>query len=152
MTRASLRHTMNYRDLLNLFRSSRHQRCSVKKGVLKTFANFTCVGISFLITLLVFRPATLSKSYRRSHQKCSIKAPVQESLFVKVVGLQTCNFMKKRLRHRCFPVNIMKFLRKPTLKNTYEQLLLKIGVIHKGCLHKFGNFWDPPPPVQVCPH
>ena len=26
------------------------------------------------------------------------------------------------------------------------------GVIHKGCPHKFGNFWDPPPPVQACPH
>ena len=31
---------MNDRDLLGLFRSS-HQRCSVKKGVLKNFANFT---------------------------------------------------------------------------------------------------------------
>ena len=30
MTRASLRHTMNHRDLLGLFRSS-HWRCSVKK-------------------------------------------------------------------------------------------------------------------------
>ena len=38
MTRASLHHTMNHRDVvLNLLRSS-HQRCSVKKGVLKTFA------------------------------------------------------------------------------------------------------------------
>ena len=26
------------------------------------------------------------------------------------------------------------------------------GVIHKGYPHKFGNFWDPPPPVQACPH
>ena len=31
---------MNHRDLLGLFRSS-HRRCSVKKGVLKKFANFT---------------------------------------------------------------------------------------------------------------
>ena len=27
-----------------------------------------------------------------------------------------------------------------------------LGVIHKGCLHQFGNFWDPLPPVQTCPH
>ena len=27
-----------------------------------------------------------------------------------------------------------------------------LGVIHKGCLHKFGTFWDPRPPVQTCPH
>ena len=34
-----------------------------------------------------------------------------------------CNFIKKRLQHRCFPVNIAKFL-KPILKNIYERLLL----------------------------
>ena len=26
-------------------------------------------------------------------------------------GLKDCNFIKKRLQHRCFPVNIVKFLR-----------------------------------------
>ena len=31
---------MNHRDLVGLFRS-RHRRCSVKKGILKNFANFT---------------------------------------------------------------------------------------------------------------
>ena len=25
------------------------------------------------------------------------------------------------------------------------------GVIHKGCPHKFGSFWDPPPPPSPCP-
>ena len=34
-----------------------------------------------------------------------------ESLFDKVAGLKVCNFIKKRLQHRCFPVNIAKFLR-----------------------------------------
>ena len=57
MTRASLRHTMNHRDLLGLFRSS-HRRCSIKKGVLKNFANFTgkhlCWSL-FLITDLQAR-------------------------------------------------------------------------------------------------
>ena len=37
--------------------------------------------------------------------------PVLESLFNKSAGLQVCNFMKKRLQHRCFPVNIAKYLR-----------------------------------------
>ena len=35
-----LRHTMNHSDLLGLFRSS-HWKCTVKKSVLKNFANFT---------------------------------------------------------------------------------------------------------------
>ena len=63
MTRASLRHTMNHRDLLGLFRSS-DRRCSVKKGVLKNFTNFTGKHLcwsQFLTTLQVFRPAALLK-------------------------------------------------------------------------------------------
>ena len=31
--------------------------------------------------------------------------------------LQACNFIKNRLRHRCFPLNIAKFLRTPILKD-----------------------------------
>ena len=30
-----------------------------------------------------------------------------ESLFNKIAGLQACNFIKKRLQHSCFPVNIV---------------------------------------------
>ena len=91
MTRGSLHHTMNHRDLLDLFRRS-HQRCSVKKGVLKTFANFTgkhlCWSL-FLITLLVFRPATLLKRYRSSHQRCSIKKAVLKN-FAIFTGKHLC--------------------------------------------------------------
>ena len=36
---------------------------------------------------------------------------MSESLFNRVVVLKTCNFIKKRLQHNCFPVNIAKFLR-----------------------------------------
>ena len=32
--------------------------------------------------------------------------------------------IKKRLRHRCFPVNFTKFFRTPFLQNTSERLLL----------------------------
>ena len=36
------------------------------------------------------------------------------SLFlIKLHALKTCNFIKKRLQHRCFPVNIGKVLRTP---------------------------------------
>ena len=34
-----------------------------------------------------------------------------ESLFQKVAGLETRKSIKKRLKHRCFPVNIAKSLR-----------------------------------------
>ena len=38
--------------------------------------------------------------------------------------LQACNFIKKRLQHRCFPVNIGTFLRTPIFKNICDRLLL----------------------------
>ena len=39
------------------------------------------------------------------------KKPVLEPLFNKVAGLKAYNFIKKKLQHRCFPVNITKFVR-----------------------------------------
>ena len=40
-----------------------------------------------------------------------MKTPAMESLLNKVAGLKVCIFIKKRLKDRCFPVNIAKFLR-----------------------------------------
>ena len=40
------------------------------------------------------------------------------------VKLQTCNFIKKRLKHRCFPLNTAKILRTPILKNICWRLFL----------------------------
>ena len=50
-----------------------------------------------------------------------------ESHFNKFVGLQACNFIKKRIQYRYFPVNFAKFLRTPFLQNTSSRLLLKFG-------------------------
>ena len=75
-----------------------------KKGVLKNFANFT------------------RKQLCRSF--FSTKFQALESLFNNVSGLQACNFIKKRLRHRCVPVNIAKFLKTRILKNICDRLLL----------------------------
>ena len=46
---------------------------------------------------------------------------VLKSYFNKIAG-----FVKRRLQHRCFPVNIRKFLRTPTWKNNCKRLLLKV--------------------------
>ena len=91
--------------------------------------------------------------FKSSHRKCSAKkdvlknflkfhrkTPVLESLFNKVAGL--CNFIKKRLQYRCFPVKIVKFSRTPISKNTCERLLLAIHRQNllvlkiKSCKHK----------------
>ena len=48
-----------------------------------------------------------------------------ESLFFnKVVDLRPATLLKKRLWHRCFPVNFAKFLRTPFLQNTSGRLRL----------------------------
>ena len=47
-----------------------------------------------------------------------------ELLFNNVASLEAYNFTKNRLQHRCFVVNIEKFLRMPILKNIWKQLLL----------------------------
>ena len=74
---------------------------------------------------------------RSSHWRSSIKKVFLEiyNIYRKIacwslslIKLQTLlnNFVKKRLQHRCFPMNIVKFLRWPIFKNIYERLLLKM--------------------------
>ena len=48
-----------------------------------------------------------------------------QSLFCnKVAGLRPATLLKKRLWHRCFPVNFAKFLRTPFLTEHLRWLLL----------------------------
>ena len=49
-----------------------------------------------------------------------------ESYFKKIAYLKVCNFLKKGAEHRCFPVNIAKFLRTIILKNIFERMLLTV--------------------------
>ena len=52
-------------------------------------------------------------AFRISDQRCSMKK-----------GLRPATLLKKRLWHRCFPMNFAKFLRTIFLQNTSGQLLL----------------------------
>ena len=47
-----------------------------------------------------------------------------EVFFNKIAGLQACNFIKKRLQHRCFPVKFTKFLRTPFFTEHLQWLFL----------------------------
>ena len=47
------------------------------------------------------------------------KHQYQSLFFNKVAALRLGTLLKKRLWHRCFPVNFAKFLRTPFLQNTY---------------------------------
>ena len=61
-----------------------------------------------------------SKTFCKFHRK----TPMLQSLFNNVAGLQACIFIKKRLQHKCFPVNIAIFLRTPILKYICKRLIL----------------------------
>ena len=53
-----------------------------------------------------------------------------ESHFNKVAALKACNFIKKRLQHRCFLVNIAKFIRTAFCMKHIRWLLLFLKDIH----------------------
>ena len=73
---------------------------------------------------------------RSSHQRCSVKKMFLEisqnsqestcSMVFVLIKLQvwSATLLRKRLWHRCFPVNFAKFLRAPLLQNTSRRLLL----------------------------
>ena len=54
-----------------------------------------------------------------------METPVLESPFNRLAGLKTYNFLKNGIQHRCFPVNIAKFLRTLILTKICEQLFLQ---------------------------
>ena len=71
---------------------------------------------------------------RSSHLMCSIEKAAlknfaiftgKHSFFNRIAGFKTCNFLKMRLQHRRFLVNIAKFLRTLILMKICEQLLLQ---------------------------
>ena len=59
-----------------------------------------------------------------------------ESFFKKAAGLKACNFIKKRLQHRCFPVNFAKFLRIPFVTGHLHRWLLLEGICVRTSLVK----------------
>ena len=72
---------------------SNHHRCSLKTDVLRNFTKFTATHLC------------------------------QSLFFNKVAGLSSATLLKKRLWHRCFPVNFAKFLRICFLQNSSGRLL-----------------------------
>ena len=51
----------------------------------------------------------------RNFTKFTVKHLHHSLFFNKVAGLRSATLLKKRLWHRCFPVNFVKFLRTPFL-------------------------------------
>ena len=84
------------------------------------------------------------------------KTPVLESLFNKVVDLQPCHFIKKRLLDRCFPVSITNFLRAfffpEHLWHSAEKCISPSFFFHPPILDITPFFWNmqtPSPPLDI---
>ena len=80
------------------------------RGVFRTLLNVRSSRLE------VFR----KKDVLRNFAKFTGKQLRQSLSFNKVAGLRPATLLKKRkrLRHRCFPVDFPKFLRTPSLQNT----------------------------------
>ena len=64
--------------------------------------------------------------------RCSWKfCYIHRKTTVLAEGLKTCNFFKKRLQHRCFPVNIAKCLRTALFIEHLWWLLLVLQCAYK---------------------
>ena len=61
------------------------------------------------------------------------KTHVLEFLLNKVAGLKACNFVKKRLQHKCFTLNIAKFLTDFFIEYLKWLLLTFFFVIWNSC-------------------
>ena len=73
---------------------------------------------AFRSVLLNIYSRKVGKIIKKKSRIVHLKTPVTESLFTKVAGLNPCNFIEKRLRHVCFPVKFLTFIRTPFLKKT----------------------------------
>ena len=84
--------------------------------------------------------AFCKKSVLKNYTNLSGKHLCQSLFFNKVSGLRSVTLLKKRLRHRRFPVNFAKILRAMFLENTSEQLLpLVILQEHNIQIPRFGS-------------
>ena len=98
------------------------------------------------------------KGVFRNFAKFTGKHKCQSLFLNKVAGLRSATFLKKRLWHRCFPVNFAKFLKQLYSKNISDDCFCKnfsnyIGYIYIGyyttsflnfytILHPFHHVWD----------
>ena len=96
-----------------------------------TWPNFTVVKynseISIIYHQVKFRKCIMNRSSIKKALPKNFAVFTEKylcwSLFLnKNASFQSWNFIKKRLQQRCFPVNTVKFLRIPVLKNIFEQL------------------------------
>ena len=98
-TETDVIHTLWWLKYLLLFSGLNHKNNDLSTSI-------SLIDFVYLFTLIHFT-STAPDAFRRYRNE--------------ILGNE---FIKKRLQHRCFPLNKVEFLRTPTLKNICERLLL----------------------------
>ena len=80
-------------------------------------------------------PGGALQQFLRNFAKFAGKHLCQSLFFNKVVGRRPATLLKKRLWHRCVPVNFVKLRRAPFLTEHLKWLLFKVIDCKKGRLH-----------------
>ena len=81
----------------------------------------------------------MKKGVLRNFTKLTGKHLCQNLFFNEFAGLRPATLLKKKLSHRCFPVNFAKYLRTPFLLNTSGQLLLIVSSLKQPSKKKLKN-------------
>ena len=104
-----------------------------------TSSQYSCLGTDYeknefagvgVLKIRSSRPKVFcKKGVLRNFCKFRGKHLCQSLSFNKVTGLRPATLLKKRLWHRCFPVNFAKFLRSPFfIEHLWWLLLVKMAV------------------------
>ena len=89
------------------------------------FINYLTQIAPFFFLFRSSRPEVFCKNdVLRNFAKFTGKHLFQILFFDKIAGLRPATLLKKKLWHRCFPVNFVKFLRTPFLREHLRWLLL----------------------------
>ena len=89
------------------------------------FSKFTLIMTQILsLVYLVNLRCSINKVFLKILQN-SLKNTFLKSLFNKVAGWKPVTLLKKRLQHRCFPVNLVKYLSARFSQNASGRLFAK---------------------------
>ena len=110
----------------------------IKPIALVTFIMFTPLSYMLLSEAVVWRCSVKNVfwKFREIHTR---KHLCQSLFFNKVAGLRSATLFKKRLWHKCFPVNFAKFLRTFFFTEHLRSLLLHIGLFSCFTFQKIHN-------------
>ena len=95
-----------------------------------------CSSLYIQYTEAAFQRCSVKKVFLEISQNSQENTCARVSFLIQLQG-SPATLLKKRLWHRCFPVNFAKFLRTPFLTEYIRWLLLNIVHLKLSCIYFF---------------